>query len=42
MANVISNRSVNMSELNLHRLISGFYDSNFYNNVPVTVGNYTY
>ncbi len=42
MANVIANRSVNMSELNLHRLISGFYDSNFYNNVPVTVGNYTY
>jgi hypothetical protein len=42
MANVFANYALDMSNLNLNRLIAGYYDSAFYNDYPVSVGSYTY
>jgi Ca2+-binding RTX toxin-like protein len=42
MANFYADYSFDITNLNLNKLISGFYDSQFYNNTYLNVGAFTY
>jgi len=42
MARLFADYALDISNLNLNRLISGYYDSQFVNNDYLTVGDYTY
>lgn len=42
MARLFANYSIDMSNLNLNRLVTGFYDSQFVNNDYLAVNGYTY
>jgi serralysin len=42
MARLYANYALDINGLNLNRIISGYYDSQFLNNTYLTVGSYTY
>ena len=42
MARLFANYSLDISSLNLNRLVTGYYDSRFSNDDYLTVGDYTY
>lgn len=42
MARLFADYSFDISSLNLNRLVTGYYDSQFVNNEYVTIGDYTY